>query len=123
MKRTASKLNNTKSQTPNKHRRTSHEPTSAGENEFPRWSKGTVWIHLSDDARYQYQLHKAVLERTSTWFGEELRKKVDDSATVAVEAPRQGVTYLFVLENDVHGGQPTLIRKVSFILSGGCVIG
>jgi len=115
MKRTASGVSGMASQAPSKHSRTSHEPASSAENGFPRWSKGTVWVHLSDDPRYQYQLHKAVLERTSTWFSEELRKKIDDSATVVVDAPRQGVKYLFVLERDADGGGLVLVRKVRLL--------
>ena len=113
MKRTAVAMHDMAGQPPNKNKRINHEPASSAENRFPRWLKGTVWIQLTDNPRYQYQLHKAVLERTSTWFGEELRKKIDESGTVAVEAPSQGVKYMFILEDGINGGLPVLVRKVS----------
>lgn len=112
MKRTASGVSGMASQAPSKHSRTSHEPAALAENGFPRWSKGTVWVHLSDDPRYQYQLHKAVLDRILTRFSEQLTKKMDDSATVIVDAPKQGVKYLFVLERDADGGGLVVVRKV-----------
>lgn len=113
MKRTASITSDLTRQSPGKRKRTTDETSSKAANGFPRWTKGTVWIHLSEDPRHQYQLHKAVLERTSTWFLEELRKNIDHSAKIPVEAPSEGVKFQFVLEQVGDDGELVLVRTVS----------
>ncbi len=119
MKRTLSTISDVTRRTPGKRTRATNDTDATVADGFPRWMKGTVWIHLSDDPKYQYQLHKAVLERTSTWFLEELRKNIDESSKVAVEAPKEGVKFRFVLEHVGNGGEPTLVRKVSYKMQPG----
>ncbi|KAI9878391.1 MAG: hypothetical protein M1830_001021 [Pleopsidium flavum] len=108
MKRTLSTAGDTIRQAPGKRTRTSNDTHTNVVDGFPRWMKGTVWIHISDNPKYQYQLHKAVLERTSTWFLEELRKNIDESGKVAVEAPKEGVKFNFVLECSGNDHEPLL---------------
>lgn len=41
---------------------------------FPCYSLGRVYIHLDTNAQHSFQLHRAVLERQSTWFANEFAR-------------------------------------------------
>ena len=79
--------------------------------DFPRFSKGTVSISLSELPHHQYRLHKAVLERNSSWFTKELSKAsiIDNTAT----SSNDGIKHEFDLRQLPESVIPELALKVS----------
>jgi hypothetical protein len=81
---------------------------------FPVFAKGTVGIKLSEDPKYQYQLHKAVLERNSVWFMESIDQPFVESGPV-LNAGR--IFYCYVLHAPNDTDEPLLTRVVSFTVT------
>lgn len=99
----------------NKRRRiiASSEPSDTQIDDFPRWSKGTVWIEFSLESTFQYQLHKAVPERNSTWFAAELEKTIVEPGHVRKSHLKDAIRYLFCLELVEGAEKPVLSRIVN----------
>lgn len=70
---------------------------------FPHFAFGTVILQLSNEPTAQYQLHRAVLERNSTWFKRALRK--DEGAPVSV-------VFCFTLTQPPGQIIPSLVKTV-----------
>ena len=85
---------------------------------FPHFAKGLVNIILDlNDTEYHYQFHRAVLERCSGWFLDNMRAMLpgdeDDS-----QIKGQAAKFKFVLEKRDEDGPEqmegwVLVRKVS----------
>ena len=77
---------------------------------FPRFSAGTVTIHLSQELKSEYRLHRAVLDRNSAWFALKLKKP---------EGTRDSIGFRFTLAQP--SGQvifiPLLVQTVIAIIS------
>ncbi|KAH0556751.1 hypothetical protein GP486_005457 [Trichoglossum hirsutum] len=74
---------------------------------FPVFAKGTVEIKLSEDPKYRYQFHKAVLERSSVWFVESIGQPFVESGPV----PNTGrICYRYVLHALNDTDEPLLTR-------------
>ncbi|KAH0537374.1 hypothetical protein FGG08_005816 [Glutinoglossum americanum] len=75
--------------------------------EFPVFSKGTVEIKLSEDPAYQYQLHRAVLDRSSIWFLESIGQPFVESGPT----PKSGrILYRYILLALKDTDEPLLTR-------------
>jgi len=70
---------------------------------FPRFSAGTVNVQLSEEPNGQYQLHRAVLERSSTWFGRALQKNAET---------RESSNFRFILRQTPGQVIPMLFKMV-----------
>jgi len=91
------------------HRSTTAPRTMASSPDiFPRFSAGTVLIQLTNEPKDNYQLHRAVLDRNSTWFAHELKKN---------EGQRESVSFCFVLRRPPGQVIPVLYKMVIAISS------
>ena len=81
--------------------------------DFPHWAKGTVWIEISQGSNRHYQLHKAVLERNSTWFAAELEKTIVEPGIARKSHLKDAIRYVFRLESVGDEREPVLLRVVS----------
>lgn len=92
---------------------------------FPHFSKGTVGIYLSPDPKHQYRLHKAVLERNSSWFSRSFKAWEDmtlEDKAISTRGNRlDGIKYCFFLERLEGKGDLRLIRKVLMLLWSGAL--
>lgn len=115
LQRTTCRQNKMAPQNANKRRRTmaSSKANAAEIDDFPCWAKGTVWIEVSQDPTHQYQLHKAVLERNSTWFAAELEKTIFDPGVRRKSHLKDTVRYLFRPKPAADAEKPVLRRVVS----------
>ncbi|MCJ1388316.1 hypothetical protein MMC18_001162 [Xylographa bjoerkii] len=66
---------------------------------FPVFKSGRVVVHLRDDPKSEFQLHRAVLERDSSWFAGEFAK---------TGVIREGTRYRFTLNLPSGHNVPTL---------------
>ncbi|KAI9826931.1 MAG: hypothetical protein M1832_005870 [Thelocarpon impressellum] len=87
-----------------------------GPDAFPRFHKGSVSILLSADPKFQFQFHRAVLERNSKWFSASLDAVIEEpvaGAQAKVDLPgAHGAAKLrFVLEKVERRDEPMLVRK------------
>ncbi|KAI9791995.1 MAG: hypothetical protein M1816_003264 [Peltula sp. TS41687] len=90
------------SSAPSKRMRTGGLDTTANDS-FPRFSKGTVRIYLSPESKHQYKLHKAVLERNSSWFNQSFEAwedmtLEDKGNSIRGNRALDGAKYYYVLE-------------------------
>lgn len=92
---------------------TSPESSNAEIDDFPCWAKGTVWIEMPEDSNRQYQLHKAVLERNSTWFAAELAKTILEPGVGWKGHLKNSIRYLFRLQIVEGVDEAVLSRVVS----------
>ena len=115
LKRTTSMQSKRITHTAKKRRRiiASSESNDAEIDDFPHWAKGTVWVELSQDLNCHYQLHKAVLERNSTWFAEELGRTLVEPGGLRRSYLKEIVRYLFRLDPVDGSKEPLLRRTVS----------
>lgn len=106
----------TDSQLPFKrHRLTSSVTPTLASERFPVFSKGTVEIVVSPtNAKYNYRLHRAVLERNSEWFRTSLSEAdelhPDNADKIKFKSSGSGACYTFVLVADTLG-QTHIVRK------------
>ena len=70
---------------------------------FPYYKSGRALIHLRDNPKPEFQLHKAVLERNSSWFAGEFAKN---------KMVREGFGYRFTLNQPPGHNVPFLIQTV-----------
>ncbi|KAA6412272.1 MAG: hypothetical protein FRX48_04424 [Lasallia pustulata] len=99
-------------QSANKRRRiiASAESNDLETDDFPLWAKGMVRIETSQDSNRHYQLHKAVLERNSTWFAEELEKTIVEPGVKRRNHLNDAIRYFFRLEMVEDAKTPILFR-------------
>ena len=90
--------------------------TRPGNDEFPRFSNGDVYIELGSlDLKSTYQLHSNILRRVSPWFNKTLiqhMKELDDE--IAMDFTKiTGVSarYEMIYNSDLN--VPVLVRTVS----------
>lgn len=81
--------------------------------DFPCWAKGTVLIEMPEASNRQYQLHKAVLERNSTWFAAELGKTILEPGIGRKGYLKDSIRYLFRLQELENVDQAMFSRVVS----------
>lgn len=110
------KGNSLSSSAPSKRNRTAGLDPGAND-AFPHFSKGTVGIYLSSDPMYQYRLHKAVLERNSSWFSQSFKAWEDmtlEDKTAPTRGNRtfEGIKYCYFLERLEGHEDYLLVRKV-----------
>lgn len=80
---------------------------------FPCWAKGTVLIEMHEDSKCQYQLHKAVLERNSTWFAAEFGKTIFEPGIGRKGHLKESIRYLFRLQVVKNVDEAVLSRIAS----------
>jgi hypothetical protein len=86
---------------------------------FPHFTKGLVSIILDPaDPDYYYQFHRAVLERSSAWFLDQMNAVLPREKGIAPQKIGQAMRFSFVLEKrDVVSPEEmegwVLVRKVS----------
>ncbi|KAI9681778.1 MAG: hypothetical protein M1829_000523 [Trizodia sp. TS-e1964] len=96
---------------------TSPFSTSNAESDvFPMFSKGTVFISVSEEPKYEYQLHKAVLERSSTWFYNSFRGPAPEEPAIRkrdlqTEPMKTNIRFRFILEDAAELAGQVLVRK------------
>jgi len=94
------------------------KPCVVPAHDFPRFATADVAIILSEDRKYNYQLHSAILSKNSKWFQETLVREVEefDEALAKEIKSRGGLSHRYELEHQPASGLWLLIKKVCSIL-------